>query len=283
LDHLRPLNYFTLPQYLNPCVYPAHMSYSPDQVSNLLIEHKAVLSGLQSLLLECVVQDHSIAEPRVQEHLLHGAGRRVKLLERTLQNVFEVFPPSTERPLAEEARADVQINLQAFVMNLYGIFDNWAWAFVLRHNLESQISHYNVGLFNDKTKKHLPEPIKSYLNSPNIIRWYKEYLKNYRDALAHRIPPYIPPAVFTVEEDERYKKLENEEVECIKSREWERLDQIREEQAAIGKSCLTFLHSFSGSGEESPRPMLLHPQLLCDAKVVVEFGGLYFQHWDERA
>jgi hypothetical protein len=258
------------------------MAYSPDQVSNLLIEHKAVLSGLQSLLLEHVVQGHSIAEPGVQEHLLHGAGRRVSLLKRTLQNVFEVFPPSTDRPLAEEARADVQINLQSFVMNLYGIFDNWAWAFVLRHNLKSQIGgRRNVGLFNNKTKKHLPEPITSYLNSPDITRWYTEYLKNYRDALAHRIPPYIPPAVFTVEEDKRYKKLKTEKVECIKSRDWERLDQIREEQAAIGKSCLTFLHSFSG--EDSPRPMLLHPQLLCDAKVVVEFGGLYFRHWHERA
>ncbi len=260
------------------------MVYSPDQISNLFIEHKALLSGLQSLLLECVVQGHSIAEPRVQEHLLHGAGRRVKLLERTLQNVFEVFPPSTERPLVEEARADVQINLQAFVINLCGIFDNWAWAFVLRHNLESQIGdRRNVGLFNKATKKHLPEPIESYLKSLNITQWYGDYLKNYRDALAHRIPLYIPPAVFTVEEDEHYKKLENEEVECIKSRDWERLDQIREEQAAIGKSCLTFLHSFSGSGEDSPRPMLLHPQLLCDAKVVVEFGGLYFRHWHEHA
>jgi hypothetical protein len=33
--------------------------------------------------------------------------------------------------------ADVQINLHAFVMNLYGIYDNWAWAYVLRHDLEA--------------------------------------------------------------------------------------------------------------------------------------------------
>jgi hypothetical protein len=258
------------------------MAYSPDQVSNLLIEHKAVLSGLQSLLLECIVQGHSIAEPRVQEHLLHGAGRRVSLLDRTLQNVFEVFPPSTERPLAEEARADVQINLQAFVMNLCGIFDNWAWAFVIQHDLESEIGgRRNVGLFNNATKKHLPEPITSYLESPGITRWYNEYLKNYRDALAHRIPLYIPPAMFTMEEGERYNKLENEKFECIKSSDLGRLDQIWEEQATIGKPCLTFLHSFSG--EDSSRPFLLHPRLLCDAKVVVEFGCLYFEHWHEHA
>jgi hypothetical protein len=134
------------------------MGYSPDRVSAMLIEHKSVFRDLQSLLLQCVIQGQLVAEPQVRDHLLHGAGRRVGILNRTLQNVFEVFPPSTERPLVEEARADVQINLQAFVMNLCGIFDNWAWAFVLRHNLESQIGgRRNVGLFNNATKCSDPQ------------------------------------------------------------------------------------------------------------------------------
>jgi hypothetical protein len=41
-----------------------------------------------------------------------------------------------------------------------------------------------------------------------------------------------------------------------------------------------FLHSFEG---EPSRPVLFHPQLLCDGLAVVEFWALYMKHWNEHA
>ena len=206
----------------------------------------------------------------------------MKLLRRCLSNVFVLFPPSTAKPLPSDDLDEVQISLHAFVMNLYGLFENLAWAFVLRHDLEAKIGdRRGIGIFLKSTQQHLPSVLNTYLTSKTMVTWHKDYLKNYRDALAHRIPLYIPPSVFTPEEGERFNALEQEKLDCLNSRNLDRFDQIRVEQAALGSPCFMFLHSFEGEG--SPKPVQLHPQMLCDAKTVLEFGALYFSHWHEHA
>lgn len=258
------------------------MPYTADQLVKISRECSDVLNDLQTLMLGCVTQGQAVTNARAQEHMLHGAGRRVSVLRRSVENIFHLFPPSLERPLTHETLADVQINLHAFVINLYGVFDNWAWAFVLRHSLESNIGdRRNVGLFKDKTQRFLPPSLKEYLVSETIATWHEQYLKGYRDALAHRIPLYLPPAAWTQEESEQYNRLEVEKIECIKSMRWERIEEVWAEQGNIGRPCLTFLHAFSD--EEASRPVYLHPQLLCDSKAVVEFGTKYLEAWHERA
>lgn len=257
------------------------MPYSAETILKLQRESEEVYQALQALQLRCVAQGQATGDVRAREHLLQGAGRRVGVLKRSLQRIYAIFPPSTVRPLQQDALADVQINLHAFVMNLYGIFDNWAWAFVLRHGLTAQVGgKMSVSLFKESTLKVLPDEIRGYLRAEGKTQWHDQYLKSYRDSLAHRIPLYIPPATFTPEEGERYNALEEEKVQCIGSRDFDRIDQIYVEQAALGVPCMAFLHSYSE--DEALKPILLHPQLICDAMAVVEFGNLYFEHWHEH-
>ena len=257
------------------------MFYTEEQVVHLTSEQHKVLSELQNLFLQCVVQGQSVADTRVQEYMLHGAARRVGILKRSVENVFTLFPPSIKNPIPLNVRFDVQINLHAFVINLYGVFDNWAWAFVRRHNLETAVgSRKNVGLFNNTTARYLPPVLKDYLASAITTEWYEKYLKNYRDALAHRIPLYVPPAEFTGNDTERYSKLELEKIECIKSMKWKRLDEVWLEQEAIGTPCFSFIHSYSE--DDLSRPVLIHPQLLSDSGAVAEFGTLFLKHWHNR-
>jgi hypothetical protein len=49
------------------------------------------------------------------------------VLAQCIINIYRLFPPNLERPLSREALSDVQINLHAYVINLWGVFDNWAW------------------------------------------------------------------------------------------------------------------------------------------------------------
>jgi hypothetical protein len=259
------------------------MPYTVEQTKELDTELGRALHLLEDLKLKVVVQGQPLdASSRLREHLLHGAGRRIGVIRRSIQNVFSLFPPDTERPLSSDALADVQINLHAFVMNLYGIYDNWAWAYVLRHDLEAAIGdRRKVGLFQEATRKRLPKALRDYLSSPTTTEWHQQYAKSFRDALAHRIPPYMPPAQFTPKDGKRYNDLENEKVECIKDMRWERLDQIWSEQAGLGTPCFTFLHAYN---EDTPtKPLLLHPQMLSDAMAVTEFGDLFLQHWHEAS
>ena len=259
------------------------MTYSPAQIEQLHENLRSALADLQDLILKVVVEGQGLDRAsQVREHLLHGAARRLKTVRRALQRVFELFPLDQARPLESDTLSDVQTNLHAFVMNLYGLYDNWAWAFVLRHGLLDTLGdRRRVGLFQQATQKHLPEELRQYLTSDALKRWHDEYAKSFRDALAHRIPPYVPPAEFTEQEGQKYNELEDEKVQCIREMRWERLDEVWAEQAALGRPSFVFLHAFVE--EEPPRPLLMHPQLITDSMAAVEFGKLFLQHWHKAA
>jgi len=258
------------------------MTYTPEDSAKLSLECIKILGDLQTLMGECVRQGEPDPGKRAQEYMLHGVGRRVKVLHRSLENIFQLFPPSQERPLKPEDLADVQINLHAFMINLYGIFENWAWAFIYRHRLESEIGSWNnVGLFKKRTQSFLPSVLKDYLQSKSAANWQKKYLKNYRDALAHRIPLYVPPATFTPEEGDRYNKLTEEQFQCIETRNWDGLQDMKIKQENVGRPCFEFLHAFSK--EEGAGSLALHTQLLCDSMLIIEFGNMFCAEWHKRA
>ncbi len=258
------------------------MTYTPEDSEKLSLDCDKILGDLQALMEECVCQGQETPGERAQEYMLHGAGRRVKVLLRSLENIFQLFPPSQEHPLKPEDLSDVQINLHAFMINLYGIFENWAWAFIYRHGLESEIgARHNVGLFKKRTQGFLPSVLKDYLQSESTSNWQEKYLKNYRDALAHRIPLYIPPATFTPEEWDQYNRLTEEQFQDIATMPRNRFQDTLTEQESIGRPCFEFLHAFSK--EEGAGSLALHTQLLCDSMLVIEFGNMFCAEWHQRA
>lgn len=258
------------------------MQYSQEALQELARGLDEVPSKLQQLQMDCILSCNDIPSERVKEYMFHGVGRRLNVLRHTIISVFDYFPPSAEVKLDRETLIDVQINLQAFFINLIGVFDNWAWSFVYLHQLDADMGgRLNVDMFKSRTQRFLPQALQQHLSSDTMTRWHSEYLKNYRDALAHRIPLYIPPANLTPAEQKRYNALEAQRFGLIQQHQWQQLDEMIEEQDAIGSPCFAFLHSFSE--DEALRPILIHPQMLSDASTVVEFGNLFLAHWRERA
>lgn len=255
------------------------MQYAAEQIEELENQCDQVISDLQSLVFEGHRQSQRVEAEDARLHLQQGVGRRLGVLKQSVETIFELFPPAQERPLRREVLNDVQIYLHAFVINLSGVFDNWAWAFILRHGLHQQIDQRGVGLFKRDTLRVLPEELRDYLTSDVMVRWHGTYVKAYRDALAHRIPLYIPPAALTDEDQERYQLLEVQKTDCIRQEEWQRLDEVWAEQDSIGHACPVFLHEF-GEGDER-RPVVLHPQVLCDAATVVDCGRRFYALWHQ--
>jgi len=103
---------------------------------------------------------------------------------------------------------------------------------------------WSVSLFKEKTQRFLPAPLREYLQSDDMATWHGKYLKGYRDARAHRIPLYIPPATWTDEDKARYERLDAEKAECIRKDEWDWIDAISNEQDGIGRPYFMFLHRF---------------------------------------
>jgi hypothetical protein len=255
------------------------VTYSTAQSADLRSNYGRLADEMQTLMMNGVTQCQPLTNQKAKQQMLHGVGRRLGTIRRSMMKMFELYPPEQTQPLPRETLADLQICLQAYVINLYGVFDNWAWAFVHRHDLLIQVGgRKGVSLFKRETRQFLPGALTDYIQS-TVIAWHDDYLKGYRDALAHRIPVYMPPAMWTSADKEEYERLEQEKTNCIRNGEWERLDEVWAQQDVIGKACPTIMHEFSD--DPAARAVYLHPQLVCDTGAVVEFGRLFLAHWHE--
>lgn len=258
------------------------MTYSGELIDRLGRNYATVIGDLQSLMFRGVGEAQRTENVEVRKYLNHGVGRRLSILKRSIEKVFEIFPPDRQDKLSRDEVTSVQIFLHAFVINLSGVFDNWAWAFVHRHDLLADIgSRLDVGIFKRRTQQFLPDQLRTLLNDENISDWHEQYAKGYRDALAHRIPLYIPPASWTDEDRDNYERLEAEKARLIGVGDWDQLDVVWDEQDRIGAPCFVFMHEYSP--EDNARPVYIHPQILCDGMTVTEFGRVFYDSWEERA
>jgi hypothetical protein len=258
------------------------MMYTENQLAQLHAGFPEVTAQLQDLQLATVTQARTAtADPDVRKYLNHGVGRRLGILRKALEEIYRLFPPEQPTPLPRDDLLVTQIHLQAFILNVSGVFDNWAWAFVHRHNLFEAIGdRRRVGMFLGATQVFLPPVLREYVQQPQVSSWHDTYQKGYRDALAHRIPVYIPPARWTDAEAARYEVLEQLKVELIQAHEWQELHEVWAEQDQLGSPCPLFVHEYPAQGAAAP--MLLHPQLLSDAKTVTDFGARFYAAWHER-
>ncbi|WP_241047134.1 hypothetical protein [Pseudoxanthomonas sp. LH2527] len=252
------------------------MKYSKEQIRELESTVGDRLEGLTRLKRKCITSPGPGDPPAVAEYMHHGVSRRLGMLVHTIASVFSEFPTTTTAKLERDVLMRVQANLHAFYINLVGTFDNFAWCYVHLHSLDVG-GPLNVDMFKPKLQQRLPPDVSSYLASDETQNWHKNYLKNYRDALAHRIPMYVPSSAFVEDEGKRYKELEAQINEAIMSHEFDLVDRLRNEQDALGSPSFMFAHSFYEKGATGP--LILHPQMLVDTATVIEFGNLFLDHW----
>src|SRR4051794_32951033 len=78
---------------------------------------------------------HPYKNDRAKEYARNGFARRVTTLSRCVFNLYGLIPPETEEIPSREVLYDAQIQLQAFMANVYGCIDNLAWIWVYENKL----------------------------------------------------------------------------------------------------------------------------------------------------
>ena len=212
---------------------------------------------------------------------MQGAGRRLKTITRCLENIFEVFPVDREEKLSGDELSDIAIYIHSYFINIAGLFDNLGWVFVYENNLygkpgDNKINRHGVGLFNRKTQARLKPELVGYLTEERISSWYENYSKGYRDALAHRVPLYVPPAILNEEEAESYRGIEQDigQLDLSKPENIDKWGEMMGSQKALGSISMFFAHSAGENG-----PALLHAQLVCDYLTVEEVMDKFCTHF----
>src|SRR5258705_13088760 len=105
-------------------------------------------------------------------------------------------------------------------MNLYGLIDNLAWAFVLHHDVLLQVGdRKKVGFFLSATKQFFPPVLRVFADDTKMNVWHGEYLKKFRDALADRLAPSIPPPPHSHEDESQHIARDQQWLAGIKIRD----------------------------------------------------------------
>jgi len=208
-------------------------------------------------------------DAHAQEHALHGFTRRLGTLIRAVNLVFDYLPHELDEIPERDTVVDATIAIQSFVFNTFGCLDNLAWIFVYEKAVTkadgTALDPQDVSLGAKAVRAKFSKEFNDYITSRDD--WFKG-MKDFRDALAHRIPLYIPPFIVTRDVMDEYNRLERESGDALRARKFADYDRLQEEQKKLGRFRPWMTHSQT----ESADAIAFHYQLLADFNTVDEFG-----------
>jgi hypothetical protein len=209
--------------------------------------------------------------PRAREFAYHGFCRRLDTMIRCVDKVFAKLPPELDAIPSRDVAVDAAIAIQAFVLNAFGCLDNLAWIWVEEKPVTDKngdlLDRMRVGLGKKST-----EVRDSF--SPDFVAYldkrqpWVDHLKGFRDALAHRIPLYIPPFIVDPKLVDEFDRLEEESVAALGRLDSERYDRLLAQQKALGFYRPWMTHSAS----EKAGVIQFHSQMLADCLTIDGFG-----------
>lgn len=122
----------------------------------------------------------------------YGCSRRVFLLCSSIDQIFKEYPTSIigKGPELDDEKSNiVSIHYLAFIINTAGLIDGLGH--VINEAFHLNLSAKEVNAFDDsfiKIVRDKDASISELLKQAK--KWNKQYLKPYRDAIAHRVTPY---------------------------------------------------------------------------------------------
>lgn len=215
------------------------------------------------------------SEGVAREYITQGFLRRLSTMARCIEQIFCICPPDTCKLADSSVATDVGIYLQAFYINLYGAFENLARVCIEKSDAvlsepEKRTASFLSKKLDKKIKSALPPTLLDYHSTSEMSSW-REHLKEFRHALAHRIPLYVPPFRMRPEDVCLYNELEAESHrllnECTRlvmkkqisyensirnnemiDRYRQKIAEIKQRQSELEFFCPIATHSFTEGG-----------------------------------
>jgi len=255
--------------------------YPPEVLSDIERKYSSSIESLKENHLWLVsVFAEKLLEQEARTYLLQGVCRRAGIIIKCCKNIFETFPPNRTELLSSDELDNININLHAYMINLYGLLDNLAWVYVIEHKITDLIKNKrSIGLFTKNTQKQLPKRLNDYLKLEPTKVWFKDYVQDYRDALAHRIPLYIPPSTILESDSNKYSQLDKLGLDELLQGNFDRMNELNSERDSLTSICAVFSHS---TYNNQSRPLILHVQIVSDLMTVLEFIKIYTDSFHEK-
>ncbi|HEX4196313.1 MAG TPA: hypothetical protein VHZ26_02635 [Caulobacteraceae bacterium] len=252
------------------------MYFQPKEIEELRVGLGEVRPNFEALRDRIVVRQFKTDAAR--EHADHGLARRLGTMARCIEQVFALLPPDLDASPDRDTTIDATINIQAFVMSAFGCCENIAWIWVrerdvrLPNNNPLPPARVGLGPNYPAVRDSLTPGFRAYLDSR--AEWF-ELLKNFRDALAHRIPLYIPPFTIDPARAADYQALGAAATAALRSHDFKGYEKLLAEQKALTRFQPIMAHSLTGRGV-----VVFHAQLLADFATTEEMAGVLLDELD---
>jgi hypothetical protein len=245
------------------------MMYAKSGVDRMADEYRTIPGKYETLIV--TLQNRTYTTPRGQEFALHGLGRRLAVLKECIEVVFGAIPLDLDGIPTDNDRQLATIALQAFLINVFGCADNLARIWVeergvrLPNGKTLPDGRIGMGGHYDIVRESFSPGFRAYLDSRS--EWLSE-MERFRHALAHRIPPYIPPYAVDPKNQEAHAAFEPQIMEAIRHQDFEGVERLENTQRSLRFFRPWLTHSF----EEQAPMLVIHPQMLADFNTVDEMA-----------
>jgi hypothetical protein len=187
-----------------------------------------------------------------------------------IDKIFNILPPDYKSIPSQDLTREATIFLQCFFINTYGILDNFARILAEEKGASLSVQDKRSASFlsrqgRKKIKKITPKAISSFFADPNIQKW-TGYLCDFRHALAHRIPLYIPSQMIPEDKEADYQAMEAQKT-------LHNFDKIEVLQMELAEFVPMTTHSF---GEQS-HGLIFHTQIVADWNTIIAFLCLFLR------
>ena len=251
------------------------MTYSKENLDKLSEECAVVREKCEKVMSSYVLGDFK--NPKAREFAIHGLPRRVRLLAHCIESVFSNLPPGTTEPPSNDVILDTTVYLQSFVFNVFGCVDNLAHIWVREKELTGKngkpFNDTEIGFIGVKYKPVLDTLSKEFSDYLKGLEPWFEHVINFRHALAHRIPLYIPPNYVPDENLQRYEEIGKRIDEAVQQGNYEEVDRLQDEQFSLTLFHPVATHSFS----EESKLMYFHAQMTQDFNIVADIAQKLLQ------
>lgn len=249
--------------------------YTAAQIQELRQRYLSVRQAYYRLMFACL--SFQTVKSKSREYIIHGLSRRLGVLQRCIENIYSTYPPERSDIPTRDERVDLEINLQTFALNVFGCIDNLAWIWVTERALTTEtgepLRSVDVSFHNKLVRKTLPDAFRLYL--AGLKNWFRG-MGDFRHALAHRIPLYVPPYTVSPADEAKHDELERQKGAAMQRRNFTEYERLDAEQTRLGRFTPAMTHSHS----ENPGVVNFHSQVLADWNTVVQIADKFLAQLD---
>lgn len=235
--------------------------YAEETLEQIRTEFKKLDSRLIKILNLYLFRQYKYSIAKEYAH--QGFIRRCYTLKRCIENIYNIALPDRVDFLSREKLKDLEINLQAFIFNVFGSVDNLAWIWVSERNVTredgSSLPRTFIGLRRKNTlvRRSFSSNFQEYLSG--MDDWF-EHVETFRHAIAHGIPVYVPPFILPAKMQDEYLAMESQKNLALLAGDREKFEALDNAQIQLGNFRPIMTHSFRQEAREAP----FHPQILVD-------------------